>query len=75
MYLFRMLAVSRVRRVAGLTGVNSPFFDFLRARLLASGCCLTYKRVFLGMKERWFAGERSPEPVSSKPVPSRPRRG
>lgn len=72
MYLFHMIAVNIVRRVASAAGVSSPFVDFvggaLLALLLASVCYLTYERFFLNMKERWFAGERPPEAPLPKPV-------
>jgi peptidoglycan/LPS O-acetylase OafA/YrhL len=72
MYLFHMIAVNIMRRVASAAGVSSPFVDFvggtLLALLLASVCYLTYERFFLNMKERWFAGERPPEASLPKPV-------
>ncbi len=72
MYLFHMIAVNIVRRAVSAAGVRSPFVDFLGgaalALLLASACYLTYERFFLNLKDRWFAGERPPEPAVSKPV-------
>jgi peptidoglycan/LPS O-acetylase OafA/YrhL len=73
MYLFHMIAVNLVRRVAGAGGVSSPFVDFAGgtalALLLASVCYLTYERFFLGLKERWFDAERPSEATAAaKPV-------
>lgn len=73
MYLFHMIAVNIVRRVAAAGGVSSPFTDFVGgtvlALVLASVCYVTYERFFLGLKDRWFAGERPAEPPSpTKPV-------
>jgi peptidoglycan/LPS O-acetylase OafA/YrhL len=72
MYLFHMIAVNLVRRLAGAGGVGSPFIDFvggtLLALALASVCYLTYERFFLGLKDRWFTDTGAAEAPVAKPV-------
>jgi peptidoglycan/LPS O-acetylase OafA/YrhL len=62
-YLMHMLSVSVVRRVLAAAEITSPYWEFAGGALLSIGVAsisyCTFERYFLGLKDRWFAEQKS----------------
>lgn len=74
-YLMHMLSVGAARRALATAGTVSPYADFFFGALLSIGVAslsyLTYEKIFLRLKDRWFSETRAKAaPTVARSVPT-----